>query len=179
VPERTADRPHGLLRRTVAFPAWETDVISIGEVQQLVSAWWFDYDQADFDAWPSYFTIDAHFSCRSDSRATVFEEFVTADVRGRNAVVAWNTQHRSESPYPLRHNGTNIHLVSGDHHECLFRSYIFVTQIVGMGVSPLASGVVVGTARLEDGRLRFADMQVVLDFTDSQAFSEATRFELF
>jgi len=154
-------------------------MISIGEVQGLVSAWWFDYDQADFEAWPSYFTTDVHFSCRSDSRATPFEEFVTADVRGRDAVVAWNTQHRNESPYPLRHNGTNVHVVSGDQHECTFRSYIFVTQIVGMGVSPLASGVVAGKARLEDGRLRFSEMEVVLDFTDSQVFSEATRLKLF
>ena len=154
-------------------------MISIGEVQGLVSAWWFDYDQADFDAWPSYFTTDAHFSCRSDSRATPFEEFVTADVRGRDAVVAWNMQHRNESPYPLRHNGTNVHVVFSDQHQCTFRSYVLVTQIVGMGVSPLASGVVVGAARLEDGRLRFAEMEVVLDFTDSQVLSEATRFELF
>ncbi|HXZ61810.1 MAG TPA: nuclear transport factor 2 family protein [Acidimicrobiales bacterium] len=154
-------------------------MVLLSDLQSLVAGWWFDYDQGNFDAWPGYFTADARFSCRSDSRATAFEEFVTADVRGRDAVLAWNTQHRKDSPYPLRHNGTNIHVVSGGEDACRFRSYIFVTQIVGMGVSPLASGVVVGAARREDGELRFSEMEVVLDFTDSHAFNDATRFELF
>jgi len=153
-------------------------MVSLSDLQSLVAGWWFDYDQGNFDAWRGYFTADARFSCRSDSRATPFEEFVTAQVRGRDDVLAWNIQHRTDSPYPLRHNGTNVHVVSSGEDECAFRSYIFVTQIVGLGVTPLASGVVLGAARREDGALRFAELEVILDFTDSQVFSEATRFEL-
>ena len=48
------------------------------------------------------------------------------------------------------------------------------TQIVGGAVSNLASGVVAGTVRREAGSLRFADLRVALDFTDSVVFSEAT-----
>ncbi len=147
----------------------------LADVQNLIASWWFDYDQGDFAAWPAHFTEDAHFSCRSDSQATAFEEFVTADVEGRDAVIAWNTEHREQSPYPLRHNGTNVHLVSSGRDTCSFRSYIFVTQIVGGGVAPLASGVCLGAARWEAGELRLSDLRLVLDFTDSQVFGAATR----
>jgi hypothetical protein len=52
---------------------------NLSDVQNLIAGWWFDYDQGNFDVWPNYFTEDAHFSCRSDSKATSFEEFVTAE----------------------------------------------------------------------------------------------------
>lgn len=144
-------------------------------VRDLVAGWWFDYDQGNFDAWPAYFTSDAHFACRSDSGATDFEEFIRADVSGRDAVLAWQTDHRRNSPYPLRHNGTNVHLTSVSGERAEFRSYIFVTQIVGGSVSPLASGYCLGAARQDDGRVRFSDMRVILDFTDSRVFTEANR----
>ena len=63
---------------------------TLAEVQGLLAGWWFDYDQGNFDAWPRYFAEDADFSCRSDSQSTPFEEFVTADVRGCDEVLAWN-----------------------------------------------------------------------------------------
>jgi hypothetical protein len=150
--------------------------VSLSDVQSLLASWWFDYDQGNFESWSDYFTQDAHFSCRSDSQATAFEEFVTADVSGRDAVVAWNVDHREQSPYPLRHNGTNVHLVTAEEDECRFRSYIFVTQIVGGGVAPLASGICLGSARREANRWRLSDLRLMLDFADSQVFSTATRF---
>lgn len=150
-------------------------MVDLPMVQNLVASWWYDYDQGDVDAWPAYFTADAHFSCRSDSGRTDFEEFIRADVRGRDAVVAWQVEHRDGSPYPLRHNGTNVHLTATRPGEADFRSYIFVTHIVDMAVTNLSSGLVVGTVRHEDGRARFADMRVVLDFTTSVPFTEAVR----
>lgn len=141
-------------------------------VQNLVQSWWFDYDQGNFDAWPEYFTADARFSCRSDSGRTAFEEFVTADVRGRDGVLKWQEDHRRNSPYPLRHNGTNIHVTSATEVEAQFRSYLFVTQIVAGAVSNLSSGVVLGAVRMDDGKLRLSDLQVILDFTDSRVFDE-------
>ena len=152
-------------------------MVTLPEVQNLLAGWWFDYDQGNFEVWHRYFTEEAYFSCRSDSQATLFEDFVTADVRGREAVVAWNIEHRSQSPYPLRHNGTNIHLVSSDEEACKFRSYIFVTQIAGGGVAPLASGICLGAAHVEEGQLRISDLRLMLDFADSQVFCSATHFD--
>ena len=153
-------------------------VIDLGAVQQLVASWWFDYDQGRFDAFPEYFTADARFTCRSDSGQTAFEEFVTADVRGRDELVSWQVEHRSNSPYPLRHNGTNVHLAASRVGEADFRSYLFVTQIVDGAVSNLSTGVCTGTVRVEDGALRLAALHVVLDFTTSEVFSTATRHPL-
>jgi hypothetical protein len=150
-------------------------VVDIGAVQQLVASWWFEYDQGNFDVFPDYFTADACFTCRSDSGQTAFEEFVTADVRGRDDVVAWQVEHRSNSPYPLRHNGTNVHLRASRDGEADFASYLFVTQIVDGAVSNLSTGICLGTAREEGGVLRLAELRVILDFTSSEVFSAATR----
>ena len=148
----------------------------LSAVQNLIAAWWFDYDQATFERWPDYFTADARFSCRSDSGQTSFEEFIRADISGRDAVLAWQIEHRSNSPYPLRHNATNVHLTRSGATDADFRSYLFVTQIVGGAVSNLSTGLCVGTVREEDRALRFAEMRVVLDFTDSAVFSTVTPF---
>ena len=144
-------------------------------VQSLLASWWFDYDQGNFEVFPDYFTADARFSCRSDSGKTAFEEFVTADVSGRDDVVAWQVDHRSNSPYPLRHNGTNIHLQNVDGTSAEFRSYIFVTQIVEGKVSSLSSGLCLGRVREEDGTLRLSELRMILDFTDSELFRAAPR----
>jgi hypothetical protein len=151
-------------------------VISLDDVQNILAGWWFDYDQGNFDTFPHYFTVDAHFSCRSDSGKTAFEEFVTADVSGRREVVAWQIDHRSSSPYPLRHNSTNVNVVSAEEQTASFRSYIFVTHVSAGSVAPTASGLCFGTVRYEEGSLRLADLRVVLDFTDSQLFTEAPRY---
>jgi hypothetical protein len=155
-----------------------TAVVDLATVQGLLSGWWFDYDQGTFDTWPAYFTADAHFACGSDSGATDFEDFISADVRGGDEVVAWQTRHRRDSPYPLRHFATNVHVVATRPDEADFRSYLFCTQIVGMVVSNLASGIVRGTVRVEDGAARFAELRVKLDFTDSVTFTDATLFAL-
>jgi len=138
-------------------------------------SWWFDYDQGNFDAWPDYFTSDAHFSCRTDTGQTDYEEFVRADVKGRDEVLAWQIDHRKNSPYPLRHNGTNIHVTSSTTDSAEYRSYIWVTQIVGGTPSPLSTAIVLGSVRVEDGRLRLADLRVILDTADSDVFSAAPR----
>jgi hypothetical protein len=150
-------------------------MIDLAPVQGLLAAWWFDYDEGEFDAFPRYFTHDARFSCRSDSGATAFEDFIRADVRGRDEVVAWQVDHRRNSPYPLRHNATNVHLTAVRGAEADFRSYLFVTQVVGGAVTNLASGRCVGTVREEDAVVRFAELHVVLDFSDSQLFTSAAR----
>ena len=150
-------------------------MIEAADVQNLLMSWWFDYDQGNFDAWPDYFTSDAHFSCRADTGQTDYEEFVRADVKGRDEVLAWQIDHRKNSPYPLRHNGTNIHVTSSTTDSAEYRSYIWVTQIVGGTPSPLSTAIVLGSVRVEDGRLRLADLRVILDTADSDVFSAAPR----
>ena len=120
-------------------------MIQPADVQQLILKWWFAYDNALFDEWPGMWSADAHFSCRTDTGTTDYEEFVNADAVGRDAVIAWQTDHRMHSPHPLRHNGQNVHLVRADDATADFRSYIWVTQIVGGSPSPLSTAIVHGS----------------------------------
>jgi hypothetical protein len=140
-------------------------------LHELIGRWWWNYDEGNFDTFPQLFAPDVHFTCRTDTGTTDYEEFVRADVRGRDDVVAWQIDHRSNSPYPLRHHGTNVHIIEGRGDEADFASYIFVTQIAG-GVSPVSSATVTGTARVDDGALRIAALHVVLDTAESVVFGE-------
>ena len=142
-------------------------MIQPADAHQLLSKWWFAYDNALFEEWPQMWTADAHFSCRTDTGATAFEEFVNADARGRDDVLAWQTDHRLHSPHPLRHNGENVHLTRADESSADYRSNIWVSQIVGGSPSPLSTAVVHGSLAMEDGVLKISDLNVVLDTEDS------------
>ena len=147
-------------------------VIEPADVQQLINRWWFAYDRADFEQMTDLLTTDVQFVCRTDTGATDFEEFVRADVSGRDAVMAWQTPHRMGSPDPLRHNGANIHITRGDAAEADFASYIFVTHITAAGVSNLSSAIVTGTVRRDTDAPRIAELEVALDTRQSVVFSE-------
>lgn len=147
-------------------------MIEPADAQQLISKWWFAYDNALFDEWPAMWTSDAHFSCRTDTGKTDYEEFVNADVRGRDDVMAWQREHRLDSPYPLRHNGTDVHITERRDNEADFASYIFVTQIVDGGVSNLSTAIVRGTVRHDGGALRLAALHVALDTESSTTLRE-------
>jgi hypothetical protein len=146
-------------------------MIEPAAIQDLVGRWWFNYDEGNFQVLEELLTDDVHFSCRTDSGTTGYEDFVRADHTGRDDVMAWQTDHRLKSPYPLRHNGTNVHVVEQRGAEATFASYIFVSQIVG-GVAPLSTGIVNGTVRLYGDELRLAAFEVVLDTADSKPFNE-------
>ncbi len=92
-------------------------MIEPAQLQDLVARWWWNYDEGNFDVLASLLTDDVHFSCRTDSGTTDYEEFVRADYSGRDAVMTWQKDHRLHSPYPLRHNGTNVHIVEQRDHE--------------------------------------------------------------
>jgi hypothetical protein len=150
-------------------------MIEPSAVQDLVGRWWWNYDEGNFEVLEKLLTSDVHFSCRTDTGATDYEDFVRADYSGREAVMAWQTDHRMHSPYPLRHQGVNVHIVEQRGNEATFASYIFVTQIVG-GVSPLSTGIVNGIVRRSDetggDALSIAELEVVLDTMDSKMFAE-------
>ena len=146
-------------------------MIEPAAIQDLVSRWWWNYDEGNFKVLGELLTEDVHFSCRTDTGTTDYEEFVRADHRGRDAEMTWQTDHRLHSPYPLRHNGTNVHIVEQLGDEARFTSYIFVSQIVG-GVSPLSTAIVNGVARREGEALLLAELEVVLDTMDSKPFTD-------
>jgi hypothetical protein len=147
-------------------------VIEPAAIQDLVSRWWWNYDQGNFDALANLLASDMRFSCRTDTGTTDFEEFVRVDVTGRDAVMAWQTDHRINSPYPLRHNGTNVHVVEQGDDQATFASYIFVTHIVDGSVANLSSAIVNGAVRIDDRVLHIARLEVVLDTMHSVPFCD-------
>lgn len=147
-------------------------MITAADVADVVGRWWFNYDEGHFEVLRELLTEDTHFSCRTDTGTTDFEEFVRADVSGRDAVMEWQTAHRTASPYPLRHNGTNLHVVSREGDEATFASYICVTHVVQGMPALLSSAIVNGRVRREGDAVRIAELEVVLDTRSSVTFSE-------
>jgi hypothetical protein len=139
--------------------------------RQLLARWWCAYDAGRFDELRTLLTDDVHFACRTDTGTTSFEEFVRADSRGRDEVMHWQTEHRLDSPYPLRHHATNFYLTDtntdpggGDQG---FRHYLVVTQVQAVSPVFVPGGVVEGAVRAEGDGLRIAELIVILDTMDS------------
>jgi hypothetical protein len=147
-------------------------VIEAAALHDLIARWWWSYDEGHFDFLASRLTDDAHFVCRTDTGNAEWEEFVRADVRGRDAFIEWQSRHRLESPYPLRHYATNVHLVDCRPDGATFACYIHVTHITAGQVAPLPGGVVRGAVRTVDGELRICELEVVLDTVDSGVFKD-------
>ncbi len=146
--------------------------IELAEAQELLSRWWHLYDAGRMDELAELFTEDAVFHCRSDSGATPYEEFVTAHLSGRDEVMAWQRQHRADSPHPLRHHGTNFIVTERAAGQLTFSSYLFVTQVENVLPVAVSSAVVNGTIRRDGDQLRLSEMDLVLDMTDSVPFKD-------
>ncbi|MHB1138007.1 MAG: nuclear transport factor 2 family protein [Microthrixaceae bacterium] len=147
--------------------------ITLPDVQDLLARWWFNYDNGTFAQLPGLLTDDTRLQVRTDSGTTDYEEFVRADVSGRDDVMAWQRQHRLDSPYPLRHNGTNVHLTGTDGDDVRFASYLHVTQVESVLPVGVSSAIVTGSVRRVEGTVQFASMEVVLDMTSSVTYREA------
>ena len=147
-------------------------MIEPATVQDLMGRWWWNYDEGRFDVLAGLLADDVRFSCRTDTGTTAFEEFVRCDVTGRDDVMAWQTRHRLASPYPLRHHGSNVHLVEQHDDGAAFTSYIFVTHVVEGAVANLSTGIVNGEVGFRDGSLRITRLEVVLDTQHSVPFGE-------
>jgi hypothetical protein len=137
----------------------------------LLGRWWFNYDEGNFAVLASLLTDDIHFTCRTDTGTVAWAEFARADVSGRDAVMTWQIEHRRNSPYPLRHHGTNVHIVEPRDGEAAFASYIHVTQVVNEAPASIPGGVVRGTVRETADGLRISELVVVLDTMTSDVFS--------
>jgi SnoaL-like domain len=146
-------------------------VIEPGAVADLLGKWWFNYDEGDFDVLTSLLTDDVHFTCRTDTDTVSWAEFARADVSGRDTVMRWQTEHRRNSPYPLRHNGTNVHIVEQLGDEATFASYIHVTHVVDESPAGIPGGIVRGRVRNDGGVLRISELAIVLDTMNSDIFA--------
>jgi ketosteroid isomerase-like protein len=146
-------------------------VIDRSVLADLLGKWWFSYDEGDFDVLASLLAEDVHFTCRTDTDTVAWAEFARADVSGRDAVMAWQIEHRRNSPYPLRHNGSNVHVVDEHGDEATFASYIHVTHVLNEAPASLPGGIVRGAVRQEAEGLRISELAVVLDTMTSDVFS--------
>jgi hypothetical protein len=147
-------------------------VIDRAALVDLLARWWFNYDEGNFDVLRSLLADDVHFTCRTDTDTVAWAEFARADGTGRDTVMRWQTEHRRNSPYPLRHHGTNVHVVADiGPDEATFASYIHVTQVMNETPTAIPGGVVTGTVRQEPDGLHIAALHVVLDTMTSDVFA--------
>jgi hypothetical protein len=147
-------------------------VIEPAAVADLLARWWFNYDEGNFDVLTGLLTEDVHFTCRTDTDAVAWADFARADGRGRDLVMRWQTEHRRQSPYPLRHHGTNVHITEQRGNEAGFASYIHVTQVLNETPVSIPGGVVTGSVRTAPERgPQISELHVVLDTMTSDAFS--------
>jgi hypothetical protein len=146
--------------------------ITLPELQEFIGSFWYHYDEAHYDELAASYAEDVHYSTRSDSGASPFEDLMSPELHGRDAVMEWLSDHRRQSPYPLRHHATNVHRTGTDGDVTYARFYILVNQIANFVPFAVSSGVVnVGARRAATG-LVFTEMDVVLDATNSVLLSE-------
>ena len=140
------------------------------DAHELVARWWFNYDEGNMNVLESLLAEDCHLVSRTETGQHPHEEFIRSDNRGRDSVMAWTKDHRRHSPYPLRHNGVNVHVTAERGDELDLESYLFVTQIVDRKPSPLSSGLVHWTLLRRDVGYVVKRKEVVLDSIESAPF---------
>jgi SnoaL-like domain len=146
--------------------------ITLPELQEFIATFWYRYDEAHYDELAASYSEDVHYLTRSDSGSSPFEDLMSPELHGRDAVLEWLSEHREQSPYPLRHHASNVHRTGTDGEVTQARFYIFVNQIANFVPFAVSSGVVnVGVRRGGNG-LEFTEMDVVLDATNSVLLSE-------
>jgi hypothetical protein len=146
--------------------------IPLPELQEFIAGFWFHYDEANYEELTVRYAEDVHYVTRSDSGSSPFEELMSPELHGRDAVMAWLSEHRKQSPYPLRHHATNVHRTGTDGDTTCARFYIFVNQVANFVPFAVSSGVAnVGVRRVARG-LEFTEMDIILDTSNSVLLSE-------
>ncbi len=146
--------------------------ITLSELQEFIGSFWYHYDEAHYDELAASYAEDVHYLTRSDSGASPFENLMSPELHGRDAVMEWLSDHRKQSPYPLRHHATNVHRTATGGGVTHARFYILVNQIANFVPFAVSSGVVHVGVRREATGLVFTEMDVVLDATNSVLLSE-------
>ncbi|MGV0740387.1 polyketide cyclase [Mycobacterium syngnathidarum] len=148
--------------------------ISLSEVQEFLSGFWFHYDQGHFDEIGNRIGDEMEYLSRSDSGDCPFEHLLAAELHGKDETLAWLIQHRNENPYPCRHHIMNVHRTGVDGDVTNVRFYMYVNQITNNVPFAVSSGVVeAGIRRSADGPV-FTSLNVVLDAEDSIPLAEYT-----
>lgn len=148
--------------------------IALTELQEFIAEFWYHYDEAHYDELAVRYSRDVRYLTRSDSGASPFEELMSPELQGRDAVMEWLSEHRQQSPYPLRHHATNVHRTGGDGDVTRARFYIFVNQIANFVPFAVSSGMANVAVRRGANGLEFTEMDIVLDTTNSVLLSEVT-----
>jgi SnoaL-like domain len=151
-----------------------TNDVTLSELQEFIAGFWYHYDEAHYEELAASYAPNVHYVTRSDSGASPFEELMSPELHGRDAVVEWLSEHRKQSPYPLRHHATNVHRTGTDGEVTRVRFYIFVNQITNSIPFVVSSGVVNVGVRRDANGLVFTEMDVVLDTQNSVLQSEVT-----
>ena len=146
--------------------------ITLPELQEFIAGFWYHYDEAHYDELAASYAEDVHYLTRSDTGASPFEELMSPDLHGRDAVMKWLSEHRKQSPYPLRHHATNVHRAGTDGAVTRARFYIFVNQVANFVPFAVSSGLVNVAVRRGANGLEFTEMDVVLDTQNSVLLSE-------
>jgi len=146
--------------------------ITLPELQEFIAGFWYHYDEAHYDELAARYAEDVHYMSRSDSGASPFEELMSPELHGRDAVMEWLSEHREQSPYPLRHHATNVHRIGTDGEVTRARFYIFVNQIANFVPFAVSSGVTEVDVRRGANGLEVTKMNVILDTTNSVPLSE-------
>jgi hypothetical protein len=146
--------------------------ISLSEVQEFFGEFWFHYDSGHYDELAVRFAEDAEYISRSESGASPFEDVLAATLHGRDEIIAWLTEHREGSPYPLRHNSTNLHRTGNDGDVTGARSYMFVTQVANHVPFAVSSGVLETGIKRGPNGLEFVKFDFIMDTDNSVPFAE-------
>jgi hypothetical protein len=146
--------------------------VTLSDLQEFIAEFWYHYDEAHYDELAARYAENVRYVTRSDSGTSPFEELMSPELHGRAAVMEWMSQHREQSPYPLRHHATNVHRTGIDGDVTHARFYIFVNQVANFVPFAVSSGVAdVGVRRGAEG-MEFTEMDIVLDATNSVLLSE-------
>jgi hypothetical protein len=148
--------------------------VTLPELQEFIAGFWYHYDEAHYDELAARYAEDVHYLTRSDSGASPFEELMSPELHGRDAVIAWLSEHHKQSPYPLRHHATNVHRTGTEGDVTYARFYILVNQIANFVPFAVSSGVANVAVRRGANGLAFTKMDIILDTTNSVLLSELT-----
>jgi SnoaL-like domain len=146
--------------------------IALPDLQELIAGFWYHYDEAHYEELASRCAQDVQYISRSDSGASPFEELMSPALHGRDAVMEWLSEHRRQSPHPLRHHATNVHRTGTDGDVTHARFYLFVNQIANFVPFAVSSGVAHVAVRCGGTGLEFTRMEIILDTTNSVLLSE-------
>lgn len=141
--------------------------VTLSELQEFIAGFWYHYDEAQYDKLAAGCADNVRYVTRSDSGTSPFEELMSPELHGRAAVMEWMSEHRKQSPYPLRHHATKVHRTGTDGDITHARFYILVNQTANFVPFAVSSGVANVGVRRGAGGLEFTEMDIVLDTTNS------------